>query len=121
VPHLSEGIDQRVDISIACRLAIRAGGSPPCRSAWNCGIWAENSTGAIRCIDEGLLSSDVTPSYFLEGMLYNVPNDKFTGTYTHMWVECFNWMVTTDRAKLTCAKWVRLAGAARQPYLLARR
>jgi hypothetical protein len=54
-------------------------------------------------IEKGLLAEDVAPSYFLEGMLYNVPNEKFTGTYTNMWVECFNWIVTADRTKMTCA------------------
>jgi hypothetical protein len=36
-------------------------------------------------------------------MLYNVPNDKFTGRYQDMWVECFNSVVTTDETKLTTA------------------
>jgi len=54
-------------------------------------------------IEKGLLAKGVAPSYFLEGMLYNVPNEKFTGTYSSMWVECFNWTVTADKAKLTCA------------------
>lgn len=54
-------------------------------------------------IEKGLLAEGVAPSYFLESMLYNVPNEKFTGTYSNMWVECFNWTVTADRTKLTCA------------------
>jgi hypothetical protein len=29
----------------------------------------------------------VAPSYFIEGMLSNVPNDKFTGDYGDIWVE----------------------------------
>ncbi len=54
-------------------------------------------------IEKDLLPEGVAPSYFLEGMLYNVPNEKFTGAYSNMWVECFNWTVTADRTKLTCA------------------
>jgi hypothetical protein len=54
-------------------------------------------------IDEGVLAEGVAPSYFLEGMLYNVPNEKFKGTYSNMWVECFNWTVMADRTELTCA------------------
>ncbi len=54
-------------------------------------------------IKDGLLAEGVAPSYFLEGMLYNVPNEKFVGTYSDMWVECFNWIVSADVTKLTCA------------------
>jgi hypothetical protein len=54
-------------------------------------------------IDKGLLADKIAPSYFIEGMLYNVPNDKFTGSYEDMWVACFNWIVTADETKLTTA------------------
>jgi hypothetical protein len=54
-------------------------------------------------IREGLLAEGIAPSYFIEGMLYNVPNDKFVGTYANMWVECFNHVVTADSTKLLCA------------------
>jgi hypothetical protein len=54
-------------------------------------------------IENDFLSDKVAPSYFIEGMLYNVPNDKFTGSYQNMWVECFNWIVTADKSKLTTA------------------
>ena len=54
-------------------------------------------------IEKSLLAEGVAPSYFLEGMLYNVPNEKFTGAYRDIWVECFNWIVRADRTKLTCA------------------
>jgi hypothetical protein len=39
----------------------------------------------------------------LEGMLWNVPNDKFSGDYQDIWVACFNWVVTADETKLACA------------------
>jgi hypothetical protein len=54
-------------------------------------------------IDKGLLGEGVAPSYFIEGMLWNVPNDKFTGDYGDMWVACYNWVVTADVTKLACA------------------
>jgi hypothetical protein len=54
-------------------------------------------------IEKGLLADKVAPSYFIEGMLYNVPNDKFTGSYQDMWVECFNSVVRADETKLTTA------------------
>jgi hypothetical protein len=52
-------------------------------------------------IEKKLLADGIAPSYFIEGMLSNVPNDKFTGDYGDMWVACFNWIVTTDETKLT--------------------
>lgn len=54
-------------------------------------------------INKGLLADKIAPSYFIEGMLYNVPNDKFTGSYQNMWVECFNWIVTANEGTLTTA------------------
>ncbi len=54
-------------------------------------------------IAKGILADKVAPSYFIEGMLYNVPNDKFVGSYQDMWVKSFNWIVLTDASKLTTA------------------
>ncbi len=54
-------------------------------------------------IGKGLLVDGVAPSYFIEGMLYNVPNDKFGGTYQQTWINCFTHIVTADRDKLVCA------------------
>lgn len=50
--------------------------------------------------EKKLLAEGLAPSYFIEGMLSNVPNDKFTGDYGDMWVACFNWVVTADASKL---------------------
>ena len=52
-------------------------------------------------IDKGMLTDGIAPSYFIEGMLSNVPNDKFVGDYRDMWIACFNWIVTADETKLT--------------------
>ncbi|RDL46289.1 hypothetical protein BLJAPNOD_06483 [Ensifer sp. M14] len=54
-------------------------------------------------ITKDLLGHKVAPSYFIEGMLYNVPNDKFVGSYQDMWIKCFNWIVTADSSELTTA------------------
>jgi hypothetical protein len=54
-------------------------------------------------IEKGMLADGVAPSYFIEGMLSNVPNEKFTGDYQDIWVACFNWVVTADETKLTTA------------------
>jgi hypothetical protein len=57
-------------------------------------------------IGKGLLADGVAPSYFIEGMLYNVPNDKFGGPYQLTWINCFNHIVTADRDKLVCANYM---------------
>jgi hypothetical protein len=54
-------------------------------------------------IEKKSLAEGVAPSYFIEGLLSNVPNDKFAGDYQDMWVACFNWIVTADETKLACA------------------
>lgn len=54
-------------------------------------------------IAKGLLPDKVAPSYFIEGMLWNVPSDKFVGSYQDMFVQCFNWVVSAEREKLTTA------------------
>jgi hypothetical protein len=54
-------------------------------------------------IKKGALAERVAPSYFVEGMLYNVPDDKFGGSYVDTWINCFNWIVTAERDKLLCA------------------
>ena len=54
-------------------------------------------------IEKGLLADKVAPSYFIEGMLYNVPNDTFTGSYQDMLVKCFTSIVAADETKLTTA------------------
>jgi hypothetical protein len=54
-------------------------------------------------VSDGFFAEGVAPSYFLEGMLYNVPNDKFVGNHIDMWIKCFNWIVTAERDDLVCA------------------
>lgn len=57
-----------------------------------------------KMIEEGVLAEGVAPSYYLEGMLFNVPNDLFGGTYQDTFVRCFNWVKNhPDPTKLECA------------------
>lgn len=56
-----------------------------------------------KMIGMGLVAAGIAPSYFIEGMLYNVPNDRFGGTYQQTWINCFNHVVTSDRERLVCA------------------
>ncbi|MGH9425577.1 MAG: nucleotidyltransferase domain-containing protein, partial [Terriglobia bacterium] len=57
-----------------------------------------------KLIDDGLLKAGVAPSYYLEGLLYNVPSDKFTTSYQDCFVNAMNWIQhEADKSKLVCA------------------
>lgn len=56
-----------------------------------------------RLIDEKMIAPGVAPSYYLEGLLYNVPDDKFTDSYEDCFVNCFNWILESDRSQFVCA------------------
>ncbi len=52
---------------------------------------------------DGLIPNRTAPSYYLEGLLYNVPNDKFGGSYQDTMVAAINWILAADRSKFWCA------------------
>lgn len=54
-------------------------------------------------IEKGYLKEGIAPSYFLEGMLYNVPNDNFGISYQETISNSLNWLIKCDRSKLVCA------------------
>lgn len=56
-----------------------------------------------RMVQDGYLAEGVAPSYFLEGMLSNVPPSNFGGTYEDTFVKCYNWLLSADKTKLACA------------------
>jgi hypothetical protein len=56
-----------------------------------------------KLVNDGVINNDVAPSYYIEGMLYSVPNGKFGTSYGDTFVNSLNWFLQTDRAKLTCA------------------
>jgi hypothetical protein len=54
-------------------------------------------------IDKGYLEEGIAPSYFLEGMLYNVPNQTFGASYEDTVVKSINWLKHCDDSTLVCA------------------
>jgi hypothetical protein len=56
-----------------------------------------------RLIDEGTIAEDAACSYYVEGMLYNVPDTNFGDTYADTFCNCFNWLRDADRSRLVCA------------------
>jgi hypothetical protein len=59
-----------------------------------------------RMVDEGLIAGGVAPSYYIEGLFYNVPSDKVVSTsFGDTFCNGINWLRNTDQAKLVCANW----------------
>jgi hypothetical protein len=56
-----------------------------------------------RMIDDKYIADVVAPSYFIEGMLWNVPAEKFVQRYEDSFVNTFNWVLNADKTKLACA------------------
>lgn len=66
-----------------------------------------------RAIAGGRLVAGVAPSYFLEGMLYNVPNNQFGGSYGQSVVNALVWLRDCDPTALVTASgqhWLVRAG-----------
>lgn len=56
-----------------------------------------------RMVDDSVLADGVAPSYFIEGMLWNVPNEQFGVTFTDSFVNAYNWISNADKDKLVTA------------------
>jgi hypothetical protein len=57
-----------------------------------------------RLIRDGKIKSGLAPSYFIEGMLYNVPADQFGGGYVSTVDKCWGWLNSPpDAGALMCA------------------
>ncbi|HHQ6566112.1 TPA: nucleotidyltransferase domain-containing protein [Serratia fonticola] len=57
-----------------------------------------------KLVADGRLKAGLAPSYYLEGLLYNVPNEKFGISYADCFVNVMNWIQTeADKDKLICA------------------
>ncbi|MBX4898852.1 nucleotidyltransferase domain-containing protein [Rhizobium bangladeshense] len=56
-----------------------------------------------RMIDEGRLAGGVAPSYFIEGLLFNVPNQLFGSTYWKTVNNCIEYVSRADTSQFRCA------------------
>jgi hypothetical protein len=57
-----------------------------------------------RLVDDGLMEAGIAPSYYLEGLLYNVPTNLFGRTYQESLANAINWIHNeADKDKLLCA------------------
>lgn len=56
-----------------------------------------------RMVADGTIDKSLAPSYFNEGMLWNVPNSAYVNSYAETFANCFNWVNASDSSKLTTA------------------
>jgi hypothetical protein len=57
-----------------------------------------------KLVDDGLLEPGKAPSYYIEGLLYNVPDDKFTNCLGDTFCNVINWLQQeADKTKLVTA------------------
>lgn len=57
-----------------------------------------------RLVDDGEIEAGTAPSYYLEGLLCNVPDAKFTSSYQDCVVNVLNWyQQETKKTELVCA------------------
>lgn len=61
----------------------------------------KNARGKLE--SDGVLAAGTAPSYYLEGLLYNVPDPKFAGNFGAAIISTINWILETDRSKFRCA------------------
>lgn len=54
-------------------------------------------------VEQSAIELGVAPSYYIEGLLYNVPVDCFGPTYSDSMVKCIKWLIAADRSMFTCA------------------
>jgi len=53
--------------------------------------------------ENGLIGEKDAPSYFIEGLLYNVPNEYYSGSYQNIVLNILRWLIQTkDRTKFVC-------------------
>jgi hypothetical protein len=57
-----------------------------------------------KLIENGLIAKGSAPSYYIEGLLYNVPNSQFAGDYQDITLNILKWLYDTpDRKDFLCA------------------
>lgn len=56
-----------------------------------------------RLVEAGAIARDLAPSYYLEGLLYNVPVAEFAGDHRDRFVRALNWIIKANRTDFVCA------------------
>lgn len=56
-----------------------------------------------RLVSNNVIDKSIAPSYFIEGLLYNVPDDLFGTSYQLTFLQALDWLFNNDRTKWVCA------------------
>jgi hypothetical protein len=56
-----------------------------------------------KLVKNGAIAEGSAPSYFLEGLLFNVPDDKFGKSYGDTFVAAISWILQANRTDFKCA------------------
>jgi hypothetical protein len=56
-----------------------------------------------RLVAGAQMADGVAPSYYIEGMLYNVPVNNFGPNYVTTFCNCLTWLINCDKSQLKCA------------------
>ncbi|MFW6106628.1 MAG: nucleotidyltransferase, partial [bacterium] len=56
-----------------------------------------------RLVKSAALSRDTAPSYFVEGLLYNVPDGEFGASFQDTFCNCVNWLREANQSEFACA------------------
>jgi hypothetical protein len=56
-----------------------------------------------RLVRDGKIERGTAPSYYIEGLMYNIPRERFGSSYGNTFVAAMNWLNETDRTQLVCA------------------
>jgi hypothetical protein len=56
-----------------------------------------------RLISDGVIEDGLAPSYFIDGLLYNVPKGYFVRNYGYMFAASLDWLNSSDRSEFVCA------------------
>ncbi|MHB8276048.1 MAG: nucleotidyltransferase domain-containing protein [Candidatus Humimicrobiaceae bacterium] len=67
----------------------------------NCNNWYKSLVRMFKNM-RNYISNDNTPSYFLECLIYNVPNSKFGGSYQDSFCNIVNWLSKADFNNFIC-------------------
>jgi hypothetical protein len=66
-----------------------------------------------RMTGDGLVPAGIAPSYYVEGLLWNVPSNLYAGTYANMFHAIYNFIQNGDTTKFVCAnhqEWLLRSG-----------
>lgn len=56
-----------------------------------------------KLVRDGVIKPGTAPSYFIEGLLFNVPDEKFGSSYGDTFVAAMNWLLQAQRNNFVCA------------------